>query len=313
MGVDSPQGAPSTLQVQSAIDQLTYLHRILHGDDNMSLTELLASTSASGPSSSLPSGGLSKALPSLVSILLPAGQSLSTSTFSFQSGNMSQAQKSHLAKMAAFQPRQYLAMTSELATRTSDKEGEMFRAIQLAQSLLKQSDLSSIKKNQKERILKDRKRRRIAIEQRQTLEEQQNTKASSSMHQQSGLSKFTSTTSYHFPSTLQGKTIDLEQEPNKEDIRHFIKVWKTELINVDIEASQRVKVKLQQWAKAEKGLKYLLRLKIDETGFAWLWVNFNHCQAFGWCARIHRINLLAESEVEEVSFVYKIYSVATHN
>jgi hypothetical protein len=69
----SSQVALSTLQLQSAIDQLTYVHRILHGDDNMSLTELLASTSASGPSSSLPSGGLAKALPSIIGLLLLPG------------------------------------------------------------------------------------------------------------------------------------------------------------------------------------------------------------------------------------------------
>lgn len=267
----------------------------------MSLTELLASTSASGPSSSLPSGGLAKALPSLVSLLMPSTED--SRTYDFGPGDMSQSQKVHLAKTAAFQPRRYLAMTSELKSRTSDVEGEMYRAIQLAQSLMSRANLQSVKERKRQKVLQNRKRRKIVGDNHETVGSAKDITTNLPSLQQGSASVFTSSMSYIFPSSILGPAKELEpdlkEEPNRGKMKMFIKAWQRELMDVDLEASGRIRVKVQKWTDGEKGVRCLLRIKIDRAGFAWIWVQFNSdSSSTGWCAKIHRVNVLAESEVE---------------
>ena len=296
-GASAPEQAiHSTSQIQSAVDQLTYLHRILHGDDEMSLSDLLASTSASGPSSSLPSGGLAKALPALVSPLLPGYESAMQQ---YAPGMLSQSQGALLVKRAAFQPRRYLAMTAELVARTSDDAGEMYRAIQLAQSLMGPSHSTSIKQRQREALLHDRKRRRG----------ERPTAAKASQDEEDGgaptRKRFNSTLLYAFPSALHGRAREAEPsltgEPDSERTRMFLEAWESELLSVDMEASRRIQATLQQWTSGKRGPGCLIRVRIEEVGVGWVWVHFAPVQQTGWIVRIHRVNVLAESEVDEVS------------
>lgn len=281
------------------MDQLTYLQRILHGDNEMSLNDLLASASASGPSSSLPQGGLSKALAQLLVPLLPNS---TANPPKFESGSLAPpSQQPLLDARSSFQPRQYLAMTNDLVTRISDEEGEMHKAIQLAHSLINQSDGKVIKEMHRQRILQQRKQRKLVADQQQLHNEQ-----SVNMEETSKESSFYSISTFTFPSALHGQGKEMEPkvdvEPDLSTVQSFLQVWQSELSMVDREAFDRIRVDVSSSLYNKRGKGYLLKMDIDQTGCAWLWLCFEAVTTTKWCARIDRVNFQSESEVEEVSF-----------
>lgn len=116
-------------QIQASIDQISHLQRILVGDDNLTLDELLAATAANDSAQGMPPGGLSEALPALLGPLLPlgiGGQAQTNGTDSFNLGSLTQKQ-THLllARRAAFVPQQYLAMA-----RRSSSARQRAKAVQ---------------------------------------------------------------------------------------------------------------------------------------------------------------------------------------
>lgn len=292
----------SSAQIQSALDQLAYLQRIVHGDDEMSFSDLVASASASGPSStSLPLGGLSKALPALLAPLLSSGGPAGNG---FEYGTLSQ-QQGLLAKQAAFQPRRYLAMTADLMARTSDKSGEMHRAIQLAKVLESQSDRDALKQALRQKVLQDRREKKAASDQRQAQADQIN---ESKDRPPNLLQDVVFTSSDVFISALyrQAKQVEsnLETKPDESGLMSFLRTWQAELHAADSEASAKVQVAVQQTNCRSRRRSHQLRMRISQTGYAWLWLHFEELSRDAWCARVDRVNVLAESEVEEASRMY---------
>lgn len=268
----------------------------------MSFNDLLASaSSASGPSASLPQGGLSKALSALLAPLL-SDPEVEASSFGY--GPLSQ--QALLAKRAAFQPRRYLDMTADLLNRTSDTKGEMYQAIQLAQLLKIKSDTDSIKQTLRQKILLDRRTKKAASDQQQLHADQSIKIQEASMkREQSVQGTFSSVPSYIFPSVLHGQAKqmepDLAAEPDEDVMRSFLQAWQTELIMTDGEASGRLHIALQQTKQSNLHKSFLLRMRISQLGFAWVWLHFRAISEQEWCARVDRVNVLAESEVEDVS------------
>jgi hypothetical protein len=287
-------GSISSMQIQSAIDQLNYVQRILHGDDGMSFSDLLASAaSASGPSPSLPLGGLSKALPALLAPLLSGAE---TNTYGYDA----LSQQALLAKRAAFQPRRYLAMTADLVARTADTQGEMHRGIQLAQLLRKQSNTDIIKKTNRQKILQDRRAKRAAIDQQQMNADHTTKMKEASMKQAQSFDTGPSST---FASMLHGQAKqmepDLKAEPDENIVQIYLQAWQLELNMTDGEASGRLQVTLQQTIQSGHRKCFLLRMQINQLGFAWVLLRFHAISSEDWCARVDRVNVLAESEVED--------------
>jgi hypothetical protein len=192
-------------------------------------------------------------------------------------------------------------MTSELASRMLDPTGEMHRAIVLAESLLSQTDSNLIKSRQKEKILQNRKRRKIASDHQSRELEETRRIVLASQHQPGATAKFTSRSPYMLPTSLASAPKLEEEEPDQRVMVAFMKAWKRDLSAVDVVASSRVTTRLQDWSREEGKSRCLLQMGIEQVGFAWLWVHFVRNPSTGWHAQIHRVNVVAESEIEGVS------------
>jgi hypothetical protein len=299
MEADKGESPASSAQIQSALDQLTYLGRIVHGDDEMSLSDLLASASASGPSSSVPVGGLSKALPALLAPLLSSG---GFGANGYDYGSLSQ-QQALLAKQAAFQPRRYLVMTADLMARTSDITGEMHRATQLAKMLESRSDKDALKTVLQQKVLQDRRAKKAASDQHQLQADQAISMQDKQQSLQHNSLRFASSDASNSALSIHAKQMEssIETEPDEGALQSFLQAWHIALHTADGEASARILLASQQTFRNSKRRNHVLRMRISQTGYAWLWLHFEETSKDAWSARVDRVNVLAESEVEEVS------------
>lgn len=306
-------------QIQASIDQISHLQRILVGDDNLTLDELLAATAANDSAQGMPPGGLSEALPALLGPLLPlgiGGQAQTNGTDSFNLGSLTQKQ-THLllARRAAFVPQQYLAMAREIVERTTKGQGSASEAIVFGQQLQRRLEESQPDPGARlrEMVLQNRKRRREAqsLDGNGTVLEQQIALQQQLVQTSSKVSEDVSPrpppATFWFAGEKQARkehlASDIAVEPEQSAIRNYLSRWHKLLGEVDVDASLATQVSLDGISKYAAGWQATIRMDIAYFGTAWVTVlieadkDAKQETERSSTIRVIRLNARAESEL----------------
>lgn len=334
----------SSAEIRRALDHLNFASRLLHGDEHLTLEELFTSSNAAqgSASTSMPSGGLSEALATLVSPLLsPYGSTGQLQTYSTAGTVNLGAQNSQPtdlfgARRATFQPRELLAMASELSTRLATA-GQARAALVTAQKLeladrtrqqegmadKSGSSLTRLTSAHSARLLDARKRRRRNLDPMQG-----ETSAFAVWHDEpealdggEGSGKafgdrhavrtIANNGDYIFPGQdcvpMLAESIASEEQHQKtehaispsERLTAVLSAWRQKLSTVDAEAAASLSVSIT-WLDV---CRARLRFDLDQVGSVMLWTGeptVAQGELHGvedTVIRMHKVNILAEAEV----------------
>jgi len=278
----------TSTQIRSALDQLTYVKRILEGDQNLSLEDLLSSANAAQILSTntkeegdgmIPTGGLHGAIPAL---LEPLNKSNTT------------------AMQMQFEPRKYLTLTNSLARRfgsESKEAGQAGDAIELARSLARDQNTQLVNKTS---ILEQRKRRRQDGSLGLLSESTSNVPDSWDRNKKN--TEGAGRMSYKFPGQdsipeILAQITSTDGTSPEQQLEKALSIWKSTLSNIDAEAAASLTYSTQ-WLRSDL---VRLRIDLDQVGTAILWVSVKDESILKNPIQLQRINILAETEMQSDS------------
>lgn len=271
----------NSTQIRSALDQLTYVKRILEGDQDLSLEDLLSSANAAqilttNPKEEgdgmIPTGGLHGAIPALLEPLLKPTS-------------------------IQFEPRKYLTLANSLAIRfggETKEAGQAGDAIELARGIARDHTIQLVDKTS---ILEQRKRRRqdgslgLLSESTSNIPDtwDQNKKK---VEGNSSMTRM----SYKFPGqdSIPDILTKIEGATAEQQMESALSTWKSALSNIDAEAAASLSYSTQ-WLRSD-----LIRLRIDmdQVGTAILWASLQQEDMLKHPIQLQRINILAETEIQ---------------
>ncbi|PWN32574.1 uncharacterized protein FA14DRAFT_181258 [Meira miltonrushii] len=269
---------PNSTQIRSALDQLTYVKRILEGDQNLSLEDLLSSANAAQILTTntkeegdgmIPTGGLHGAVPALLEPLSKPNS-------------------------MQFEPRKYLTLANSLARRfgSETKEaGQAGDAIELARGIARDHSTQLVNKTS---ILEQRKRRRQDGSLGLLSESTSNIPDTWDQSKKKGEGNTAMPRmSYKFPGQDSIPDI-LTKITDAPSVESALSVWKSTLSNIDAEAAASLSYSTQ-WLRSD-----LIRLRIDmdQVGTAILWASLHQGDTLKHPIQLQRINILAETEMQ---------------
>lgn len=311
----------NSTQIRSALDQLTYVKRILEGDQNLSLEDLLSSANAAQILSTqsenakeegdgmIPTGGLHSALNGLLEPLLKP-----TNTASMQ---------------MQLEPRKYVTLANSLARRFGSESkdlGQAGDAIELAKGFAKENDLQFV---DKESIFEQRKRRRedgsLGLLSENTKDVPDSWDDENRLKKKTEERNTVPRSSYRFPgqesipnliTNVRSEIGSLHQPTREEQMGIALKTWKTILSSIDAEAAASLSYS-SKWLRSNL---VRLRIDIDQVGTAILWISLGKANEeqdqdeniLEYSIQLQRINILAETEIDSFDLETGSHSTITN-